>query len=54
MSEMVVMNTGTYIQYKVVKVGDEYKVLSMNGLEAKIKYSEIESGLQSGKYKKMS
>lgn len=53
MSEFVVMNTGTYVQYKVVKVGNDYKVFSMNGNEANVSYAEIERGLEANKYKKM-
>lgn len=53
MTEMIVMNTVTYVQYKVIKVGDDAKVYSMNGNEASVKYAEIERGLNSGSYKKM-
>lgn len=53
MSEFIVMNTSTYVQYKVVQVGGEYKVYSMNGKEATIPYAEIERGIAANKYKKM-
>lgn len=53
MSEFIVMNTSTYVQYKVVQVGEEYKVYSMNGNEANISYAEIERGLAANRYKKM-
>lgn len=53
MEEFIVINNATFIQYKVVKQGDEYKVYSMNGSEAKVSYNEIVQGLENGKYKKM-
>lgn len=53
MNSFVVMNTSSYVQYKVVHNGIEYKVYSMNGSEARVSYDEIERGLQSGKYKKI-
>lgn len=53
MEEFVVINTGTYIQYRVIKEGDEYKVYGMSGHESKVSYAEIERGLISGQYKKM-
>lgn len=53
MSELIVMNTGTYIQYKIVEVDGEKKVYSLNGNEATISYDDVERGLASGQYKEM-
>lgn len=53
MREFIVMNTATFVQYKVMYMGTHYKVFSMNGKEAKVTYEEVERGLENGRYKKV-